>query len=132
MACAQLEVRWITWWETCWKWIIPYPCKKGELQERYRYDFSPLNSEFRFFRTHYIGCCDGQQYEWDSGFCLFCRGNGSLGLGTFYFKRPLTPVGECRIDNIPDWDGPVVIRKGLNGPDSFDAGPIAGEKGKID
>lgn len=118
MACGQKELVWVTWWTVCWKWIFPYPCKKGGFQERYVYDFDIVRSEWALFRTKYKGCCGNRQFEWTSGFCLFCRGNWDLGPARFTFKSELNSVGVCEIDNIPDWNGPVYLKPG-EGPESY-------------
>jgi len=126
MACGETEIVWVTWKEWCWKgwgpFKVPWRCTKGEFLERYRYDFAIVRPHLGLFHTKYEACCEfaGSKFKWSSSFCIFCEGNGPDHYNeTWYFKNPLTPIGDCDIGHPPFGD--FVVYKG--GPEMFSAGP---------
>lgn len=106
MACGEQVERVETYWSVCWKWFVPYPCKKSRTVMRYQYDFLPWRTRITWpFRCKYEGCCGSALYTW-SRWCWWGSGNGpwnQFSARTEYFESQPSGAGSC-----PFSDGPIL------------------------
>lgn len=83
-----------SYWSVCWKWKIPYPCKKYRTVTKWCYNFRWIK-EYRWgFFCYLEGCENGVLYDWYA-FCL-----NIFGSQTFYniekcFGKERDVKGEC-------------------------------------
>ena len=98
MACGERVEVTVSYWTVCWKWFVPYPCKKTRRTMRYHYDFIPWRSRVTWpFRCKYQGCCGSSLYEWK----YWCwKGTGNSGwiqssARTEYLKSMASEIGNC-------------------------------------
>jgi hypothetical protein len=98
MACGERVEVTETYWSVCWKWFVPYPCKKSRTVTRFRYDFLPWRSRITWpFRCKYEGCCGAFLYRWSYG-CWLGTGNSAwnqFNTRTRYFASEQSSVGDC-------------------------------------
>lgn len=58
-----------TYWDVCWKWVFPYPCKKTRTVTRWFYHFSWYKEVQYVFYGDITACENGIEYSW-SGLTL--------------------------------------------------------------
>jgi len=98
MACGEKAEVTERYWSVCWKWFVPYPCRKSRTVTKFKYDFFPTRTRVTWpFRCRYEGCCGASLYSW-SYWCWRGTGNGpwnQLAPVTRYFDDVQYPIDDC-------------------------------------
>jgi hypothetical protein len=97
-----------TYWSVCWKWIVPYPCKKSRTVTKWCYDFSYLTVDYHYVYTNYVGCEFNNLYKWRTWELSFSSGAMTLYFITKCYGSLRPQTGACSNDGAIEY-----VRKAL-------------------
>jgi hypothetical protein len=83
------------YWSVCWKWIVPYPCRKTRTVTKWCYDFSYLTVDYHYVYTNYVGCELNRLYSWRQWELNFSGDVFTLYFVTRCFDNQKTSSGAC-------------------------------------